>query len=219
MKNYLKQIKKSKLFSGIDEHELESMLNCLSATVKDFKKGEYILRNGDNVMSVGLIINGSVHIQREDFWGNRTILSEMSEGGIFGETYACSPTKVIPINAVAAQNSKIMFLDVGRIITTCPSACGFHARLIQNLITVLADKNIMLTEKIEHISQRNTREKILSYLSEQAREEGSSVFDIPFNRQQLADYLCVDRSAMSNELGKLRDEGVLAFNKSHFELL
>lgn len=219
MKNYLIQIKKSRLFAGIDAQELEAMLGCLSATVRHFKKGDYIIRSGDSVSSVGLVISGGVHIQREDFWGNRTILSEVSESGLFGESYACAPGKPASINAVAAQNSTIMFLDVRRIITTCPSACAFHARLIQNLITVLAFKNIMLTDKIEHISQRSTREKLLSYLSEQAQAAGSSSFDISFNRQQLADYLCVDRSAMSNALGQLRDEGVLNFNKSHFELL
>lgn len=219
MKNYLIQIKKSRLFAGIDAQELEAMLGCLSATVRHYKKGDYIIRSGDSVSSVGLVISGGVHIQREDFWGNRTILSEVSESGLFGESYACAPGKPAPINAVAAQNSTIMFLDVRRIITTCPSACAFHARLIQNLITVLAFKNIMLTDKIEHISQRSTREKLLSYLSEQAQAAGSSSFDISFNRQQLADYLCVDRSAMSNALGQLRDEGVLNLNKAHFELL
>lgn len=219
MKNYLTQIKKSRLFTGIDVQEIEAMLGCLSATVRNFKKGEYIIRSGDSVSSVGLIVSGGVHIQREDFWGNRTILSEIPESGLFGESYACTPGRPAPINAVAAQNSTVMFLDVRRIITTCPSACAFHARLIQNLIAVLALKNIMLTGKIEHISQRSTREKLLSYLSEQAQAAGSPSFDIPFNRQQLADYLCVDRSAMSNALGQLRDEGILAFNKAHFELL
>ncbi|WMJ85022.1 Crp/Fnr family transcriptional regulator [Oscillospiraceae bacterium LTW-04] len=219
MKKYLMQIKKSRLFAGIDLQELEAMLSCLSATVRNFKKGDYIIRSGDSVSSVALVASGSVHIQREDFWGNRTILSEIAESGLFGESYACAPGKPTPINAVAAQNCTIIFLDVRRIITTCSSVCAFHARLIQNLITVLAFKNIMLTDKIEHISQRSTREKLLSYLSEQAQAAGSSSFDIPFNRQQLADYLCVDRSAMSNALGQLRDEGVLNFNKSHFELL
>ncbi len=218
MKKYLMQIKKSRLFAGIDAHELEAMLGCLSATVRNFKKGDYIIRSGDRLSALGLVVSGGVHIQREDFWGNRTILSEISESGLFGESYACVPAKPIPVNAVATQNSAIMFLDVRRIITSCPSACEFHARLIQNLIMVLAFKNVMLTDKIEHISQRSTREKLLSYLSEQAQAAGRSSFDIPFNRQQLADYLCVDRSAMSSTLGQLRDEGVLTFNRAHFEL-
>ncbi len=219
MKNYLPQIKKSRLFAGIDMQELETLLNCLSATVRHFKKGDTIIHSGDSVSSLGLVLSGGVHIQREDFWGNRTILSEIPESGLFGESYACVPAQPIPVNAVATQNSAIMFLDVRRIITSCPSACVFHARLIQNLIMVLAFKNAMLTGKIEHISQRSTREKLLSYLSEQALAAGGPSFDIPFNRQQLADYLCVDRSAMSSALGQLRDEGVLTFDRSHFKLL
>lgn len=219
MKNYLMQIKKAQLFAGIDLQELEALLGCLSATVRHFKKGDTILHSGDRVFALGLVLAGSVHIGREDFWGNRTILSEIPESGLFGESYACVPERPIPVNAVAAQNSTIMFLDVRRIITSCPSACTFHARLIQNLIMVLAFKNVMLTGKIEHISQRTTREKLLSYLSEQAQAAGGPSFELPFNRQQLADYLCVDRSAMSNTLSQLRDEGVLAFNRSHFELL
>ncbi len=219
MKKYLIQIQKSRLFASIDAQELETMLDCLSSTVRHFKKGDYIIRSGDNISWVGLVVAGSVHIQREDFWGNRTILSEIPESELFGESYACAPGRPAPVNAVATQNSTILFLDVRRIIPTCPSACAFHARLIQNLISVLAFKNIMLTGKIEHISQRSIREKLLSYLSEQAQAAGTPSFDIPFNRQQLADYLCVDRSAMSNTLGQLRDEGVLTFNKSHFELM
>lgn len=219
MKNYLNQIKKSRLFAGINLQELETLLDCLSATVRQFKKGDMIIHSGDSVSALGLVLSGSVHIGREDFWGNRTILSEIPESGLFGESYACVPTRPIAVNAVAAQNSTIMFLDVRRIITSCPSACVFHTRLIQNLIMVLALKNVMLTGKIEHISQRTTREKLLSYLSEQAQAAGGSSFEIPFNRQQLADYLCVDRSAMSNMLGQLRDEGVLTFDRSRFELL
>lgn len=219
MKKYLAQIKKSRLFAGIDMQELEALLGCLSAAVRHFKKGDTIIYRGDSVSALGLVLSGGVHIQREDFWGNRTILSEIPESGLFGESYACVPTQPIPVNAVATQNSVIMFLDVRRIITSCPSACAFHARLIQNLIMVLAFKNVMLTGKIEHISQRSTREKLLSYLSEQAQVAGGASFDIPFNRQQLADYLCVDRSAMSSALGQLRDEGVLTFDRAHFKLL
>lgn len=219
MKKYLLKIKKSHLFAGINAQEIEMMLNCLSAVARHFKKGDYIIRSGDSVSSIGLVVAGGVHIQREDFWGNRTILSEISESGIFGESYACMPGRPVPISAVAAQDSTVLFLDVRRITTTCPSACAFHARLIQNLITALAHKNVMLTGKMEHMAQRSTREKLLSYLSERAQAAGSPSFEIPFDRQQLADYLCVDRSAMSNTLCRLRDEGVLTFHKAHFELL
>ena len=219
MKKHLKTLKKSRLFFAMEEAEIQAMLQCLEAKTADYKKGEIILRTGDVVTSVGLVLAGSVHIQREDFWGNRTILAEIPSSGIFGESYACAPGRTVPVDAVAAQNSTVLFLDIRRVITTCASSCVFHTRLVQNLIAVLADKNVMLTDKIAHISQRSVREKLLSYLSEQARMTQSGSFTIPFNRQQLADYLCVDRSAMSNMLGKLRDEGVLTFDKAQFELL
>lgn len=219
MKKFLPILKRSKLFLGINENELENLLKCLSATVKEYKKDEYIFRIGDNILSVGLNLSGSVHIIKEDYWGNKTILTEISEGSVFGESYACSQNPQLAVSAVSMGKTKIMLLDVKRIIKTCPSTCIFHARLIQNLIIVLANKNIMLTEKIEHISQRTTRSKLLSYLSEQSQHAANPSFDIPFNRQQLADYLSVDRSAMSNELCKLRDEGVIKFEKKHFVLL
>lgn len=219
MRKYIPILKKSKLFLGIDNLELENMLKCLCANVKQYKKDEYVFRFGENISSVGLVLSGSVHIVKEDYWGYKTILSEISQGMLFGETYACSQNIPITVNAIASEKSDIIFLDIKRIMTCCASACVFHTRLIQNLVTVLADKNIMLTDKIEHISQRTTRNKILSYLSEQSQKNSSSRFEIPFNRQQLADFLSVDRSAMSNELCKLRDEGILRFEKNSFELL
>ncbi len=132
--------------------------------------------------------------------------------------YACLGSEEILNNAVAVKDSEVLFLDVKRILTMWPSACHFHGRLIRNLLSVMALKNKMLTQKLEHMSKRTTREKILSYLSEQSQRTGSPVFDIPFNRQQMADFLSVDRSAMSAELGRMRDEGILSFERSHFEL-
>ena len=133
--------------------------------------------------------------------------------------YACLGNEEIINNAVAVRQSEVLFLDINRIITMCPSGCQFHGRLIRNLLSVIATKNKILTQKLEHMSQRSTREKLLSYLSEQAQRVGKESFDIPFNRQQLADFLSVDRSAMSNELSKMRKEGLLEFDRNHFVLL
>ena len=132
--------------------------------------------------------------------------------------YACLDNDEILNNAVAVKQSVVLFLDVHRILTMCPSSCHFHGMLIRNLLSVIASKNKMLTQKLEYMSQRTTREKLLSYLSEQSLKAGCPSFDIPFNRQQLADFLSVDRSAMSNELCKMRDEGILLFEKNHFTL-
>ena len=218
MKNYLSVIKKSPLFSGITGEETEDMLGCLSAQHKKYKKGQFIFRTGETISAVGMVLSGSVHIIKEDFWGNRTIIAEVSPGSLFGETFACLKSEALGVSVLAAEHSEIIFLDVQRIMTVCTSACEFHTRLIRNLLSVLAEKNMMLTKKIEHIAKRTTREKLLSYLSAESLKNNNASFEIPFNRQQLADYLCVDRSAMSNELCKLRDEGMLTFEKNNFSL-
>lgn len=218
MKKYSDILKLSKLFEGINESEIEDVLFCLSAAKISFRRGEYVYHAGENISSVALILEGSVHIQREDYWGNLSILNKVFKGEVFGEAYAVSESCAILNNAVAVENSVILFLDFNRIFTAGPSECKFYTQLIQNFFALLAEKNRMLAQKLGHMSQRTTREKLLSYLSEQSIKSGSPSFDIPFNRQQLADFLSVDRSAMSNELCKMRDDGLLCFNRNHFVL-
>ena len=218
MKKYLSVIQKSPLFSGIASSELEPMLQCLSPVINEYEKNAFILRFGEDISSIGIVLAGSVHIIKEDFWGNRNIVMKVSVGQLFAETFACVQGEVLSVNVVAAEPTTVIFLDVRRIMSTCSSACEFHSRLIRNLLTVVAQKNLMLNNKLSHMAQRSTREKLLSYLSAESLKQGSSSFEIPFNRQQLADYLSVDRSAMSNELCKLRDEGILKFDKNSFEL-
>lgn len=218
MKKYLDILKLSKLFAGIKENEIKDVLLSLSAVKRNYRKGEYIFRAGEHISSVALLLEGSVHIQREDYWGNLSILNKVFKGEIFGEAYAVSGSCTILNNVVAVENSVILFLDFNRIFTVSPSECKFYPALIQNFFAMLAEKNRMLAQKLGHMSQRTTREKLLSYLSEQSIKSGSPSFDIPFNRQQLADFLSVDRSAMSNELCKMRDDGLLCFNRNHFIL-
>ena len=218
MNKYLNLLKHTKLFYGITEQEIESILGCLLAKSQSYQKGEYVFRRGEPVTAMAMLLTGCVHIQKEDYWGNLSILNEILEGELFGEVYACLGHDEILNNAVAVKPSVVLFLDIIRILTMCPSACHFHSRLIRNLLSVLAAKNKALTQKLEHMSQRTTREKLLSYLSEQSLKAGCASFDIPFNRQQLADFLSVDRSAMSNELCRMRDEGILLFDRNHFTL-
>ena len=218
MKKYLQLLKHSKLFQGISETEIETMLSCLSAVTCSYEKGESVFRQGEQITGIAVLLSGCVHIQKEDYWGNLSILNVITEGEVFGEVYACLGNEELLNHAVAVNPSVVLFMDVNRVLTVCPSACRFHGLLIRNLLNVMASKNKMLTQKLQHMSQRTTREKLLSYLSEQSLKAGSPSFTIPFNRQQLADFLAVDRSAMSNELGKMRDEGLLQFDRSHFVL-
>lgn len=218
MEKYFQLLKNTRLFYGIEENEMSDMLKCLSAVKVSYEKGEAVFRRGDTVTSVALLLEGRIHIQKEDYWGNLSILNEITEGEVFGEVYACLGDEKMLNNAVAVKDSVVLLIDINRILGEHSDDCQFHARLIRNLLTVIASKNKGLAQKLEHMSQRTTREKLLSYLSEQSIKEGASSFHIPFNRQQLADFLSVDRSAMSNELCKMRDEGLLAFSKNHFEL-
>lgn len=215
----LSALKRSKLFSGIDEKEIVAMLTCLSAEQKQYKKGEYILRCGDSAALVGLVTSGSVDVIQEDYWGNRNIVAAVPPGQSFAESYACAGNVPLGVSVQAAENSEVLLMNIQKILTTCSSACAFHARLIRNLASLLASKNLMMNEKLTFLTQRTTREKLLSYLSAESMRRHVSSFSIPFDRQQLADFLSVDRSAMSNELSKMRKEGILQYSKNHFSLL
>lgn len=207
------------LFAGMKADDIQGMLSCLSARTHTYAKDTYVLTAGDAAEEVGIVLSGSVNIIKEDFWGNRSIIGKVSGGGLFAEAFSCAGTGKLPVSAVTAERATILFINYKKIITTCSSACSFHTRLINNMIGILANKNILLTQKIEHTACRTTREKLLSYLSAQAMKAKGNSFVIPFDRQELADFLFVDRSAMSNTLSKLRDEGVLTFQKNHFTLL
>ena len=219
MKKYIPVLKRIKLFSGVGEEDIASLLSCLGARKKEYKKGEYILREGEHISDIFILVEGKIHIQKDDYWGNRSILSVISVGEMFGEGYAAPESGALLNDVVAVEDSSVIFFDVKRILTTCSSACRFHNMIVQNMFFAISDKNRKLVQKLGHMSGRTTRAKLISYLSEEAKRQGSSAFTVPFNRQQLADYLCVDRSAMSNELCKMRDEGMIKFEKSRFELL
>ena len=218
MKDYLSVIRSSQLFSGVSEEEVIAMLSCLKAERKDFPKDAFLLRAGDTAESIGLVLSGSVLVIQEDIWGNRNILSKAGPGQTFAAAFACAPGSRLNVSVVAEAPVTAMFLNVKRILTVCPSACTHHSRIIRNLLDELAEKNLRLNEKLTHMAQRTTRAKLMSYFSAEAQRRSVYEFDIPFSRQQLADYLGVERSGLSVELGKMRDEGLLDFHKSHFLL-
>lgn len=211
-------LSKTVLFHGCTQQEIESLLECMSARTVEFSKGSYIHRVGDRVSSIGLVLSGSVYIENDDVWGNKSILDTVQPGQVFAESYACTPGAVLMINVVAAENCRVLFMDVGRMLNVCGNSCRFHSRLIRNLLETASRKNLNLSWRIFHTGAKTIRGRLLSYLSYQASGQGKREFDIPFNRQQLADYLSVDRSALSAELGKMRSEGLLDFHKNHFVL-
>lgn len=218
MKKYFKVLKNSALFSNISENDLENILKCLSSKNKFYKKNDFIFSEEDSTNYAGIVISGSVCVIKEDFWGNRAILDKLEVGDLFGEAYALADMDSLPISVIATQDCEVVLINCKKILKTCSNACSFHTRLVNNLMKILASKNISLNQKIYHLVKRTTREKLISYLSEQAEKQKSNTFKIPFNRQELADYLSVDRSAMSHELSKLKNEGIIEFNKSEFRL-
>lgn len=219
MKNLTKVLSLSPLFEGILEKDVLPLLSCLTFKEREYSPGETILAEGDRVDSVGLIISGRAHISMNDFWGNRSIVADLSPGDIFGEVYALSGgTSLSGVEVVAYQPSEILFLNFKRMITVCSSACDYHNRLISNLLKIIGDKNLMITEKMRCITKRSTREKLLSYFSLESKKQRNNQITIPFNRQELADYLSIDRSAMSSELSRMQDEGIIEYKKNSFIL-
>ena len=218
MKEFVPVLKRTKLFSGVGDDDISTMLSCLEARLLTYKKGEYVLRQGEHLSDILVLAEGSLHIQRDDYWGNRSILGHIGVGEIFGEAYVAPESGSLLNDVIAVEDSAVFFFDVKRVISTCSSACRFHTMVVQNLFFAISEKNRGLVQKLDYMSRRTTREKLLSYLSEEAKKQNSASITLPFNRQQLADYLSVDRSAMSNELCKMRDEGLLEFEKNRFRL-
>lgn len=218
MANHIDILKNTSLFIGISVEEIKSLLPCLQSRILNISKGDYVFRIGDIVKNMYLLLNGSVHIVSEDFWGNKTIVSEETNTSVFGEVYACAGNHVSKISAYATKPCKILCMDPEKILQTCSKNCDFHTKLITNLVQILANKNKKLNEKIFYMSERTTKRKLLSYFSAYSLETNSSSFTLPFNRQELADFLSVDRSAMSTELSKLREEGIIDYDKNHFVL-
>lgn len=207
------------LFAGIPEEDLSSMLRCLGANVSRYDRGGTVIPEGGPARYVGIVLSGSVQIVQIDYFGNRSIVGGAGPSELFGESFACAGADSMPVSAVAAEPSQIMLIDCRRILHTCGSACAFHQRMIFNLLKVVAGKNIAFQQKIEVTSKRTTRGKLIAYLTQQGKRHNSSSFTIPYNRQELADYLEVERSGLSVELGKLRRQGLIETEGKRFRIL
>ena len=218
MEKYLFILRNSPFFQGMTEEEILSVLHCVNATVLHRKKDEYILRVGDSTETMGLVLSGSVLCLQEDLWGHRNIIHRIGAGEFFAEAFAATSGSVLDVNIVADEDTEVMLLHTGRLLQTCPHACAHHNRLVRNMVSVMARRVMDLNEKITHMAKRSTREKLLSYLSAESIRQGKLSFTIPYDRQQLADYLCVERAAMSVELSKLQKEGLLKTNRNHFSI-
>ena len=219
MKKYLEILKKCPLFDGIVEEDLLRMAGCLGARVLAFDKKYTVFAEGTAAKYIGIVLSGSVQVIQVDYYGNRSIFSELSAGEVFSEAFACAGVSQLPVSVVANEPCEVMLIDGEHVLHTCSNHCDFHRRLIFNLMQDLAHKTIQFHQRVEITSKRTTREKLMTYLAMRAKESGRNSFTIPFDRQELADYLEVDRSGLSAEIGKLRREGVLESRKNWFKLL
>ena len=218
MEKYFDTLRRSPLFSEVSSEELSSMLHCLGAKVVDIAKGDPVFLEGDPAGFIGIVLEGSIQIVQEDYFGNRSIIHHSQAGDIFAEAFSFTGLDTMPVSGYAVKNSKCMLLACRRMMTVCSSACSFHNRLVKNLLQLVSRKNLMLNEKIRYMSQKTTREKLLAYLAAQAKQAGSAEFTIPFDRQALADYLGVERSAMAAEISKLRRDGIIETTGSRFHI-
>lgn len=206
------------LFHGVAPQEITAMLGCLHAREQSFSKGQIIYAAGTCITAMGMVLEGSVCIQRDDFWGNTSVLASVSPGQMFAETYSCIPHEPLMVSVMAEKPCTVLFLETPHMLQVCSNQCGFHQRLVQNLLVISAQKNLALSQKIAFTTAKTIRGRLLTYLSAQASEGKRPDFTIPFNRQQLADYLNVERSALSNELSKMQRDGLLTVSGRHFVL-
>lgn len=207
------------LFSEVKPSEIKTIIVCLAGRVLPFKKGEYVLSLGDAVTKIGIVLSGNLHIIKEDFDGNVNIIASIGSCEVFAEALAFSGVKESPVDVQASEDSEVLLIEYEKIIKQCSNNCTFHSKLIENMLKLLADKNILLNQKIEIMSKRTTREKLLAYFGFQKQMTKSNKVIIPFNREALAQYLCVDRSALSRELCSMRDDGLISFKKNEFEII
>ena len=209
----------TRLFRGMEPSDIEEMLGCLHAKEHAFQKGEIIFPEGTATEQIGVVLSGRVIIEMGDVWGNNSVLSSVGAGGVFAEAYACVPGEPLMVNVTAAEDTQALLLNIRRVLEPCANVCPRHVRLVRNLLTLCSEKNLQLSRRVLHTGPKSIRKRLLSYFSECIKRTGSYSFDIPYNRQQLADYLSVERSALSNELSLMRRDGLIRYEKNHFDVM
>lgn len=219
MDNYFEILNTCPLFCQVGEENYEKMLRCFGARVISVKKNSAIFHEGQQADRVGIVLSGAIQTVQDDYLGNRSILSMASPGELFGEGFACAGVEALPVNIIAAIDSCVILIDCSHIMTMCHHACPCHNQMIRNLLLSVAQSNLRLNQKIEILSKRTTREKVMAYLLSEAKLHDSNEFIIPYDRQQLADYLGVERSALSTVIGKLRDDGIIRVDRKHFWII
>lgn len=211
-------LSKIPLFSGLTENEVRELLNPQNTRKRIFEKGETVLYEGEPVREIGIVLSGRVIIELSDVWGNNSVISGVEKGGAFAEAYACVPDSLMLQHVTAYEKSEILFIDIRALLETDGVNNKAQLKLLKNLLTVCASKNLKLSSRMLNITPKTIRARLMSYLSECVKTSGSYKFEIPYDRRQLADYLGTDRSALSAELSKMQKDGLLKYNKNRFEI-
>ena len=214
----MKVFERCLLFTGIDENEIKTVLECMSAVSKKYDKGQAVISVGEPIKNVGIVYSGRINIVQEDRNGKANIISIARQGELLGVPFLYANVERSPVNMICTEKSEVVFINYKKIIDNCNNPCVFNKKIIANMLQILGSYTIKFTKKIEYITKNTIREKLFSYLTDQSILNNSNTFTIPFNRQELADYLSVDRSALSSELSKMRDEKILNFEKNEFTL-
>jgi CRP/FNR family transcriptional regulator, dissimilatory nitrate respiration regulator len=210
---------KISLFYGIKQENIPSMMGCISGYHKSYKKNEFIILAGDKIETVGIVLSGSVIVTKENYNGDRKIILTASENDIFVESLVAAGINISPVNVIAKQDCKILFIPMAKLLSSCTHACSFHTQLIFNFVKVLAKKNIDMDQKLDYVSTKTTRQRIAKYLMNQVDALGKMTVVLPLNKNELAEYLNVDRSVLSRELSKMKKEGIIDFDKNTFHIL
>lgn len=208
----------SSLFAGIAAEDRKAMLSCIGYHIASFRKGEIIAFEQEHIRHVGVVLSGSVDMIKEDIWGNKTMLVRAYKDEVFAETFACGQDNLSVVTFMVSKDAKILFLPFDRVMHNCSMACQFHHQLVENMVHIIANKNRDLMRKVEVVSKRTIREKLLAYLSIQAQAQNARYFEIPLGRVELAEYLCVDRSALTRELAKMKAEGIIDYHRNSFRM-
>ena len=218
MEHFTQQLN-TPLFDGIRKEDLGSLLHCTGNRISRYNKGQVIALEDEQIRHVGVVLSGRVDMVKEDVWGGKTLLIRMGKGELFGETFACGDDSRSVVTFTVSEDTEVLFIPFHRVMHSCSMACEFHHRLIENMVRIIAGKNRGLLRKVEVISKKTLREKILAYLSIQAQDQACRYFQIPLGRVELADYLCADRSALTRELASMKADGLIDYDKNTFRIL
>ena len=219
MEQYFKILKNCPLFRSFNDSDFIHILPCLNIQIKKYKADDFIFLLGDQVDSIGIVLEGTVEIIKENLVGNRHIIASLGTSNIFAEGIVCTKDRISPVSVLTKTETTVMLIPYQKVITSCEQTCNFHIQLIENMMILLGEKNYILNHKIDLLMIKGMKEKLATFLLYESRRHNSNRFDIDFNRNELAEYLNVSRPSMSRELANMKDNGIIDYHMNSFHIL